>query len=110
VLRAERVPQRIGRIGDALVNLVVEGAVVTAVLRKQLRIEQRVIKTGVEDSALLVAGAFDGEGAELLAPEPVELRSYALEIPRGNLRFEILARLLDADERGADLRLYYPPG
>ena len=43
VLGAERIPKRIGRVGNSVVHLVVESAVVAAVLREQPGVQQRVV-------------------------------------------------------------------
>src|SRR5947208_15896311 len=101
---AERVPQRIRGVGHALVHLVVEGAVVASVLRDELWIEQGVVEIRIEDAALLVGGAFDGQHAELAVPDALELRAHALEVPGGNFRLQIRARLLDADEGAASAK------
>lgn len=80
---------------------VVEGAVVPAVFGKDARVDQRVIKGGVEPGSLAIRGAFDFETVQFFGPCGVELRAHRFEIPVRDLAPEIRAGLIDAQERCA---------
>ena len=79
-------------------------------LGEQLRIEQGVVQAGVEDVPLLIGGTLDAERAELAVPGVLERCALALEVPPRQLQVQVAPRLLEADERGADLYLDYRPG
>ena len=105
VFGAEGIPDRVGSVGNALVHLVVEGAVVVPVLGKKPWIQQRVIQRRVEDPSLRRIRAVDVEHAQLAVPGSLERIARRIEIPRRQFGIEVRPGLRQADERGADLRL-----
>ena len=81
VLGAECIPERIGRVGDSVVHPVVESAVVAAVLREQLGVQQCMVEPRIQDAALVVGGALERHHGEFFVPDALQLRAHGVEIP-----------------------------
>jgi hypothetical protein len=63
-----------------------------------------VVERGVEDAALIFGGSIDRDLTELRVPLAAQRLLNSAKVPLWNLGLEVLSRLLQADERGADAR------
>src|SRR5215813_5349349 len=106
MLGSECVPKRKRGVRDTITNLIVECTVIATVFREQPGIQERVIKPGIKDGALVVGSAINGDEAKFLVPSLLQCRANALEVPIRNLFLQIRARLLDTDKRCSDTDFY----
>jgi len=98
VLSAIGVPPGIGGVRVAGMDPIIETAVVAALLRDRLGIQQRMIESGIEDRLLVWRSAVDHRNAELLVPECFQLLRRGMKIPAGEFGIEVGASLLKAYE------------
>ncbi len=103
VLGAEGVPQREIVVGDAIVHPIVERAVIPAALREEPGVEQGVEERGVERPALLGGAALHVDAVQEGVPGGRALGGEGVQVPARDLPSQVGPRLIEADERGADL-------
>ncbi len=89
-------------------DLVIEPAVVLAVLGDVDHALEAAIERGVKNPALRLRAAFHRNLAERLVPARLRRGLHRLEAPLRNLPLQILLRLLHADERNAIAKLQRP--
>ena len=109
--RAVRVPVgevRVLRARARVVSGAVEASVVAVHVGEDVGVQERVIERRVEDATLVHGSALDSDSSEPVAPSRVGLTAHGLEIPHAVFGAQVHARVLDADERNADLHLQRP--
>ena len=79
--------------------------IAAALLGEYLRTQHRVINRGVDHVPLVFARSLNLHPRQLLVPRRMQLLPHGLEVPRGNLRLQVRASLIDADEGGAHTHL-----
>ena len=86
-------------------NLVVEGTVVTAILRKDSRKQERVIHRSVEVHPVVFGSTLNPDLAESFIPNPPTISLNSFEVPIWNFSLKVVSCLINANERSADLDL-----
>ena len=99
----EGVPQREVVVTDALVHLVVHRTVVTALLGEFPRKEIGMIDGSIKDCLVLIVSAADLQLLQFAFPGSFCAVTQRLEIPSRQFLLHVGARLLQTDERGAQL-------